>query len=216
MDLATTSVFLDFDGTISVTDVSDHLAERLAGPGWTAIDEAVRTGEIGTRAWLVDVWDLLPHDEATLRRVAGEVGLDPGFEPLVDALRAGGAEVAVVSDGFGFYVETACAPLELRVLTNRPDFTTGRLAFPYADRCCACASCGVCKQAPIKDARHGGRTTVLVGDGLSDVKAALIADVVFAKGTLATWCAENGVAYCRFESLVDVQRALCSDPNLRR
>ena len=70
----------------------------------------------------------------------------------------------------------------------------GRLEFPNEDRCCACSSCGTCKQAPIKDARHRGRATVLVGDGTSDRKAALLADVVFAKGALASWCAANGVA----------------------
>ena len=72
--------------------------------------------------------------------------------------------------------------LDVPVLTNAVDWTTGRLEFPHEDRCCACSSCGVCKQAPIKDARHAGRTTVLVGDGASDYKAALLADVVFAKG----------------------------------
>lgn len=209
MHLAGTSVFLDFDGTISVVDVSDHLAERLAGPGWRAIDAAVRAGAIGSREWLLDVWDLLPHDEVTLRRVAAEIDLDPGFEPLVVALRAAGAEIAVVSDGFGFYVEDACAPLGLDVLTNRPDFTTARLDFPHEDRCCPCATCGVCKQAPLKDARSAGRTTVLVGDGTSDIKAALLADVVFAKGELARWCDRNDVDHQRFDTLADVQRALC-------
>ena len=209
MHLAGTSVFLDFDGTISVVDVSDHLAERLAGPGWRAIDAAVRAGAIGSREWLLDVWDLLPHDEVTLRRVAAEIDLDPGFEPLVVALRAAGAEIAVVSDGFGFYVEDACAPLGLDVLTNRPDFTTARLDFPHEDRCCPCATCGVCKQAPLKDARSAGRRTVLVGDGTSDIKAALLADVVFAKGELARWCDRNDVDHQRFDTLADVQRALC-------
>ena len=209
MHLAGTSVFLDFDGTISVVDVSDHLAERLAGRGWRAIDAAVRAGAIGSREWLLGVWDLLPHDEVTLRRAAAEIDLDPGFEPLVVALRAAGAEIAVVSDGFGFYVEDACAPLGLDVLTNRPDFTTARLDFPHEDRCCPCATCGVCKQAPLKDARSAGRTTVLVGDGTSDIKAALLADVVFAKGELARWCDRNDVDHQRFDTLADVQRALC-------
>ena len=90
----------------------------------------------------------------------------------------------VVSDGFGFYAREVCATLGVPVLTNDVDWTTGRLEFPHEDRCCACSSCGVCKQAPIKDAKYGGRTTVLVGDGASDYKAALLADVVFAKGTL--------------------------------
>jgi 2-hydroxy-3-keto-5-methylthiopentenyl-1-phosphate phosphatase len=48
---------------------------------------------------------------------------------------------------------------------------------------------------------------VLVGDGASDRKAALLADVVFAKGALASWCASNGVPHIRFERLADVHEA---------
>ena len=110
---------------------------------------------------------------------------------------AAGAEITVVSDGFGFYVEEACAPLGLEVLTNAVDFSTRELRFPHEDRCCPCSTCGVCKQAPIKDAKYRGQTTVLIGDGASDRKAALLADVVFAKDSLADWCTAFGVAMLR-------------------
>jgi 2-hydroxy-3-keto-5-methylthiopentenyl-1-phosphate phosphatase len=94
------------------------------------------------------------------------------------------------------------------VLTNHVDWATGRLEFPHEDRCCPCSTCGVCKQAPIKEARHAGRTAVLVGDGTSDRKAALLADLVFAKGRLAQWCAREEVPHRRFGTLADVQAAL--------
>ena len=132
--------------------------------------------------------------------------------PLVEALRGAGAEVAVVSDGFGFYVADACAGLDIPVLTNEVDWSTGRLEFPHEDRCCPCTSCGVCKQAPIKDARHRGRTTVMVGDGTSDRKAALLADVVFAKNLLARWCDGAGLPYIGFDELADVHATLMGEP----
>jgi len=220
MDLARTSVFLDFDGTISVDDVGRHLLERFADPAWREVDRRYDTGEIGSRECLLDEWDLLlagvaepapdaPRlDEHALRAAAREVALDPGFVPLVEGLQAAGAEVSVVSDGFGYFVREACAGLDLRVFTNAVDFVTGRLDFPYQDRCCACSSCGVCKQAPIKDAAHQGRTTVMIGDGISDRKAALLADVVFAKGPLARWCAAAGVDHRPFTTLGEVRDAL--------
>jgi 2,3-diketo-5-methylthio-1-phosphopentane phosphatase len=207
-ELANASVFLDFDGTITTHDVGVHLLERAGAPEWRAISERYARGEIGSRESSIEEWALVSGDEATLRALAREVPLDPGFEPLVAELRAEGAEVMVVSDGFGFYVDAVCAPLQLPVLTNTVDFATGELVFPHEDRCCPCSTCGVCKQAPIKDAKHRGRDTVLVGDGISDRKAALLADVVFAKGSLASWCAATGVAYVPFASLDDVRYAL--------
>jgi 2-hydroxy-3-keto-5-methylthiopentenyl-1-phosphate phosphatase len=208
LDMSRTSVFLDFDGTITTTDSGVHLLERLAPPEWRDVDEEFRRGGIGSRVCLLDEWDLLPADEAALRATAREVELDPDAASLIAALRAAGADVLVVSDGFGFFAREVCADLGVPVLTNAVDWTTGRLEFPNEDRCCACSSCGVCKQAPIKDARYAGRTTVLVGDGASDYKGALLADVVFAKGTLAAWCARNGIDFMPFVTLADVRGAL--------
>ena len=211
IDLASASVFLDFDGTMTAVDSGVHLLERLAPPAWQAVDEEYRSGEIGSRVCLLDEWDLLDADEATLRAVAREVPVDPDAAGLVDDLRAAGAEVLVVSDGFGFYATEVSAALGVPVLTNAVDWVTGRLEFPHEDRCCACSSCGVCKQAPIKDAKHAGRTTVLIGDGASDYKAALLADVVFAKGALAHWCTRHGIPFVPFATLADVRAALGPD-----
>ncbi len=211
MDLASASVFLDFDGTLTVVDSGVHLLERLSGgSAWRAIDELYSAGAIGSRECLEREWQLLPHDETVLREAARDVALDPDAERLVADLKGGGAEVAVVSDGFGFYADEVCARLDVPVLTNAVNWSTGSLEFPNLDRCCPCSSCGTCKQAPIKDARRRGRTTIFVGDGVSDRKAALLADVVFAKGRLAEWCEFSGVEHVPFDTLTDVHSALCS------
>jgi 2-hydroxy-3-keto-5-methylthiopentenyl-1-phosphate phosphatase len=105
-------------------------------------------------------------------------------------------------------VHEICAPHGIAVLTNAVDFESGELRFPHEDRCCACSTCGMCKQAPITDASRRGRSTVLVGDGTSDRKAALLADVVFAKGALAQWCTENAVRHVRFATLDQVRAVL--------
>lgn len=208
LDLARTSVFIDFDGTISTRDVGIHLLERAGADGWWDLHEEYERGEIGSRECMYDQWALVEGDEAALRAVAAEVPLDAGFAPLVHDLHERGTEVTVVSDGFGFYVEEACAPHGVDVLTNAVDFATRELLFPHEDRCCPCSTCGVCKQAPIKDAKYRGQTTVLVGDGASDRKAALLADVVFAKDSLATWCVTFGVRALPFSTLEDVRQAL--------
>jgi len=114
----------------------------------------------------------------------------------------------VVSDGFGFYVHDRLAHLDVPILTNAVDWSSGELEFPNLDRCCACSSCGTCKQAPIKDAQRRGLTTVMVGDGASDQKAALLADVLFAKDGLARWCDLAGVRYEPFATLADVRAVL--------
>src|SRR5262249_14185763 len=98
------SVFLDFDGPISTADVGRHLLARAAAPDWWDLHVAFDRGEIGSRECLTGQWALVDATEAELRAMASEVPVDPGFAALVTGLRNGGAEVTVVSDGFGFYV----------------------------------------------------------------------------------------------------------------
>ena len=207
-DLSNVSVFLDYDGTISTADTGVHLLERLAPPEWRLVEADYTAGEIGSRACLLDEWDLLPADRTLLSATASEVPIDEGVHRLVAELRAAGAEVTIVSDGFGFYVEDAVGHLGVPILTNAVNWVTGELEFPHEDRCCACSSCGTCKQAPIKDAKRRGRTTVLVGDGTSDRKAAALADVVFAKDGLAQWCSRFGLHFSPFQRLDDVNARL--------
>ncbi|HEY7438349.1 MAG TPA: HAD-IB family phosphatase, partial [Acidimicrobiia bacterium] len=158
LDLRRASVFLDFDGTISTADLGLHLLERLGADGWRDVEDEYVRGEIGSRACLSDQWEFLPKDRELLTRTAAEIPLDPGTSTLVHALRAAGSEVSIVSDGFGFYVDELCGHLGVPIITNGVDWETADLVFPSADRCCACSSCGTCKQAPIKDAARRGRT----------------------------------------------------------
>jgi HAD superfamily phosphoserine phosphatase-like hydrolase len=206
--LARAHVFFDFDGTLTPVDVGVHLLERFAPSSWRAIEERYVRGEIGSRECTVEEWALLPPDRDLLRGAAAEVPLDPAFPVLLQALRASGALVTVVSDGFGFHVEDRLAPFGVEVLTNAVDWRTGELTFPNTDRCCPCSTCGTCKQAPLKDARADGRVTVFVGDGTSDRKAALLADVLFAKGALARWCDERDVEFTSFHTIADVHAEL--------
>jgi 2,3-diketo-5-methylthio-1-phosphopentane phosphatase len=204
-------VFFDFDGTISTHDIGVHLLERLATGDWRALDNLYADGFIGSRECMEKQWACIPDtvDEATRHAVAAEVALDPGFGPLVLALRAHGAEVAVVSDGFGYYVHDRIDPFGVPVFTNEVDFATNTMRFPNANPDCAvCAECGTCKKRLIDDAAARGRTTVFIGDGTSDRYAARAADVVFATESLARWCEDEGIAHTHFASLRDVERAL--------
>lgn len=212
-DLSNTSVFLDFDGTITVTDVGLHLLERLAGPGWIGLDDQYAAGALGSRDCIERQWQCIPNSvtEAQRRAVASEVPLDPGYGDLIDGLRARGAEVAVVSDGWGFYIPAAIEAWCVPVFSNNIDFATNTLLSPYSDPLCAtCGACGTCKPKIVREASERGRATIFIGDGTSDRHAARVADTVFAKGALARWCAAEAISHFDFNELREVAAALLS------
>src|SRR5436190_10184300 len=129
VDLERASVFLDFDGTITQDDVGLHLLEQLGTEGWWDLRCRYDAGEIGSRECIFDQWALIDADEQQAREVAREVPVDPGFPGLVGALRDAGAELTVISDGFGFYVHEVCDPLGVPVVTNEVDWAAGELRF---------------------------------------------------------------------------------------
>lgn len=178
-DLSSTTVFLDFDGTITQHDSCVHLLNRTAG---NSCAPSRTSRECRQRQW-----DLIPNrDEQELRSIVREVPLDPGFPALIEALRTAGAEVVVLSDGYGFYAEEVCADQELALISNHIDWHRWSVTFPAISASCDCPGCGTCKPAAIRAAQTGGRRTVLVGDGgpsrispvatLADVMSALVTD----------------------------------------
>lgn len=203
--LGSASVYLDFDGTISLADTGVHLLDRLVGDAWHDIEAEYASGEIGSLECVARQWALLPdHDEELLRAVSAEVPIDSFFLPLVTALRDAGAEVTIVSDGFGFVASAVGAAAGVAVITASVDWSTGAIAFPYQDPDCPCARCGTCKQAALRQGSARRRTTIFVGDGTSDQMAAPLADILFATDALARWCDDNDVPYRPFSTLRDV------------
>ena len=188
-----------------------HLLERLATPEWLDIGPRFDSGELGSRACMQLEWACIPDDidEATRHAVAAEVPLDAAFGPLVEALRAAGAEITVVSDGFGFYVRDRVASFGVEVFTNDVDFGSNSIVFPHAsDRCDTCGECGTCKPSVLAAAKARNRTTVFIGDGVSDRHAARVADVLFATKSLASWCADKAIPFTHFDNLGEVAAAL--------
>ena len=212
LDLSSTTVFLDFDGTITQYDSCVHLLNRTAGDLWRTVEDQYVSGAIGSRECLQRQWALIPNrDEQELRRIVREVPLDPGFPALIEALQAGGAEVVVLSDGYGFYAEEICEDQGIALISNHIDWHGWSVTFPAISASCDCPGCGTCMPAAIRAAQTGGRRTVLVGDGASDRRGAAVADRVFAKADLAEWCRAAPIDYHPFTSLADVMRALVSD-----
>jgi len=202
--LAEWSVFIDFDGTISREDVGIHLLDRFVAGRYETIDARYEDGTIGSRQYVRELWGVLAGvDRGELLRAAREVPLDPGLDPLLAFLDAGGAEVSVISDGLGFYVHDLLAGRHVTVRANQVD-DLDRPGFPFADPSCPCGLCGTCKASPLRDARRRGRRTAIVGDGTSDRFAVGEAELVFAKGRLVDWCTKDSVPYLAFEGLADV------------
>ena len=207
-------VAIDFDGTITVDDVSDELFKTYGQ--FEPIHTQLLDGEMSVaeyyRRSLEMVNDALTVEE--LRKFALERAPDPGFKDLVDLCLENNIDVYVVSDGFDSYIEPVLENAQvgpLPVFSNRLEWVDGgwQLTFPGASESCSCF-CASCKRNVVLGRLQENDILVYVGDGLSDTCAARHADIIFAKHKLAAWCNEERIPHHTFKTLSEVRRVLAS------
>lgn len=186
---------VDFDGTISLTDTTDHLLERFAAKEWLDVEQEWVSGRIGSRECLARQIALIDASAGDIEDAVLGIGIDPDFAEFAALAEAVGAEIEIVSDGFDRFIkpilerEGIRLPLTCNRLTANGE-RRWRAEFPFADANCQAMS-GVCKCR----VRNPDRFTVLIGDGGSDFCLANQAGFVLAKGKLARHCEEKGYAH---------------------
>jgi 2-hydroxy-3-keto-5-methylthiopentenyl-1-phosphate phosphatase len=195
---------VDWDGTITVRDSLVQVIHEFGDPALLA--------ELEPRVGV----DLTLHEEIALEFEAITTPLDEVVEWVVEnvEIRPGLRELArleplVISAGFHELIEPVLARegVELAVLANRVDVRPGGWIVRFRDET-ACATCG----EPCKRGSLAGEPYAYAGDGYSDRCAALAADRVFARDSLALHLDELGVPYEPFDDLHDVATLLRGTP----
>lgn len=203
-------ILTDFDYTISNEDVGDLIAETLAPPS-PQTRRRFASREIGTRGYWLD--SMIRVEQEAGERLADQVGIDPGFAPFADWCADQGVPLAVVSDGFSFYIDRILARHGVRPLPifSNQFIATGRLDFPHANP--TCDLCGCCKAGIVRRVKASGAHVLYLGDGVSDRYAVAFADWVFAKGSLADRMTEWGAPYFPLTDWTAVQATVAAGLN---
>jgi HAD superfamily phosphoserine phosphatase-like hydrolase len=202
----------DFDGTVSPSDIGAAFARRFSPGGAAEAPDflaAWTRGEMGHRELTMAQCRLLSVSRQEAMAFARDFALDPAFAPFVRETLARGDAVAVVSEGFDFYVRDLLERAGLGDVpwsANTLRFEGARVSPEFPDAAGGCGRCGNCKARHVRAWRERGYRTVLVGDGLSDRCGARAADRVLGRRDLLAWCRSEGIAVTAFEDFTDVSR----------
>jgi Haloacid Dehalogenase superfamily, subfamily IB, phosphoserine phosphatase-like/2,3-diketo-5-methylthio-1-phosphopentane phosphatase len=198
-------VCIDFDGTITTTDVTDAILTRFADPEWEEIEKLWLDGKIGSQQCLALQMKLIKAPLPEILEFIDSIPIDPTFGDFVEWLKAEGIGHAIISDGFSIFIHRILAKYgisNVAIYANDLIEQRGTLKayFPFKKAHCAAGNCKcaiaqkLCVRPP----------SVLIGDGSSDFCLAEKVDVVFAKGKLVTHCEQNYIGYHQFDTFMEI------------
>ncbi len=210
------AILVDYDGTISLSDVGDTvMAEHVPG-AWEEMAARYDAGRMGSRRLMELEMGLVdaPDDGAAMRATAAAQAHDPGFVPFVR--RALGGRRAGRGRERRLRLLHRDRPREPRRAARSRSSRTGRSSAtagpsstsPTAIRPVSSAA----RASGPGSSRHqaAGRAVVFIGDGESDRYAAGYSDVVFAKRALVPICLANGWPFERWTEFAEVDAWLAA------
>ncbi|QPF75599.1 MtnX-like HAD-IB family phosphatase [Roseateles sp. DAIF2] len=207
------NLLCDFDGTISLEDVTDSLLLRFGRPGWDRLEADWREGRIGSRECLAGQIALLDCSADELDEHLAGLAIDPDFPAFVAAAERAGYALRIVSDGLDLAIERllrrhGLGHLPVAANQLRPDGPRRwKLEFPHAAPGCAS---GTCK---CRFATKPGQQVLMIGDGASDFCVAARADLNWARKRLLEHCLDRELPH---RPVANFAQALRQLPELQR
>ncbi|MDQ0243841.1 2-hydroxy-3-keto-5-methylthiopentenyl-1-phosphate phosphatase [Bacillus fengqiuensis] len=203
-------IFCDFDGTITNSDNIIALMKEFAPPEWEVIKDDVLAQNISIKEGVGKMFSLLP---VTLKQqlidfLLEKAKIRDGFAEFVSFTKEEGIPLYIVSGGIDFFVHPLLDGLveKENIYCNGSDFggDTITITWPYScdDECSN--DCGCCKPSLIRKLEREEDFKIVIGDSITDLQAAKMADAVIARDFLIQKCEELQIPYRPFATFYDV------------
>jgi 2-hydroxy-3-keto-5-methylthiopentenyl-1-phosphate phosphatase len=207
-------IYCDFDGTITEKDMIITLMEHFAPAGWEQIKDEVLARTTSVQEGVGRMFAMIPS--AKIQEMAdyaqSVVKIRPGFPECMQYIKDQAFDFFVTSGGMDFFVEPILAPWVKpdQIYCNHADRSDSmiRIDWPHACDTACSGGCGCCKPSIMRQTHRPGCRQVVIGDSVTDVKAAKIADFVIARGLLADFCENENIPFHEFQDFYDVIRIL--------
>lgn len=209
-----TLIQCDFDGTITVDDISFRLLDEFADGNWRELLEEYRVGKIPVGDFNTRAFAMVKADRKSMvDMVRHVVEIRQGFRELLEYSKKHSLRFVIVSNGLDFYIETILKDLGVNhaeVFAAQTQFDPAGMKVRYI------GPDGNELLKGFKDAytslfiREGYRI-IYIGNGLSDASPASLSWRTFATGELVDCCREMKMDCISFDDLhevVDVLKSL--------
>lgn len=207
-------LFCDFDGTITEKDNIVDIMRHFAPHGWKTIVEDILGQRITIRKGVGQLFSMIPsgRKEEITRFVLENARIREGFGEFVQFTEEQGIKLLITSGGIDFFVYPMLEPYGLtdRIYCNgsRFDKETIEITWPHScDEHCD-VDCGMCKTSIIRTYPSDQYFRIVVGDSITDLAGAKMADFTIARSFLKEKCEELNLPHTSFETFHDVIDAI--------
>ncbi|MDR1941987.1 MAG: MtnX-like HAD-IB family phosphatase [Endomicrobium sp.] len=212
-----TALISDFDGTISKEDFFNMAIERLLTPDDLQPWQDYLDKKITHYQALDGIFSKIHISQKALDAFIDSIEIDDKFPDALKLCKKFMIPVYICSAGMDYYIFKKIAhyikEYNITVISNAGKYSRElgfKLSPPDKNDIFYDKNTGISKEAVVKYLKELGFFTVYAGDGIPDIKAAKIADAVFAKGALLDFCKKAGIKTFKFDGFADICRAVLS------
>lgn len=208
-------IFCDFDGTVTKNDVwVNSLAKFIQNKeAFELVCDDFSSNLISAKECINKELDLVENFSFDIfHSYLDAEELDDYFFEFMNYCRSRNYDIFLLSEGLDYYIDYILEKhgINLKRFSNhlRTENINGKISlkaeFPYSDE--NCTYCGMSKRNILINNTNDlyGDISVFIGDGVSDFCASNYADIVFAKGKLASYCWKNNITYFEYKNFNDI------------
>ena len=199
-------VFCDFDGTITAEETFVGMLKRFAAESYDATEDLLIEGKITLGEAVRRLVESIPSKRyPQVLEYVKDKPIRQGFSELLDFLYFHGVPLMVVSGGLMGSVSAKLAPFQNRILAMYAAEVDAEGDFLRVHSDFESATELVAKTRVM--GLYRCEQSIVIGDGITDLKIATTADLVFARDRLCGYLTEKGKPFIRGEVFFDV----CND-----
>ena len=201
----------DFDGTVTIGDVSFQILDEFTGTGWRKEFDDYMQGKITVNRFNTRAFSRVKASRAKLDAFVRENAVvRPGLDEMLRVCCERGFQFIIVSNGMAFYIETilqmqGCK--DIRFIAGQAEFSPNGMKTWYPGPDGKAVEEGF-KESWTTHFLSLGYRVVYIGNGTSDFAPARRCSQIFAIDNLTVECKKAGVGFIAFEDLHDVAHAL--------
>jgi 2-hydroxy-3-keto-5-methylthiopentenyl-1-phosphate phosphatase len=211
-----TAVQIDFDGTVTIEDVSFLLLDTYVSSIWREYLKEYDSGKISVGTFNKKVFGMMKADRKTMTELvltSERVKIRPGFNALLEYCDTKGFKPVIVSNGLIFYIEAILKKLGVNGLKGLEIYAAKNEFYPGGMNVAYIGPDGKELKAGFKEAYtemliKKGYRVIYVGNGDSDIYPARQAKYVFATEQLLKRCKTEKLNCIPFNDFHEVIKGL--------